>query len=128
MFKENYLKVLCQKLSKLKITPKDTKHYFTIFINATVINPEFSSQSKTKMVSCKSSLKIEFPNKVYNHILKWKFINDIIEMNKMKDMLSLKKSEKKRGYKRIDGLDPANFAGTKQSKDCILILCEGLSA
>ena len=122
------LKVLCQKLSKLKITPKDIKHYFTIFINATVINPEFSSQSKTKMVSCKSPLKVEFPNKVYNHILKWDFINDIIEMNKMKDILSLKKSEKKRGYKRIDGLDPANFAGTKQSKDCILILCEGLSA
>jgi len=127
-FTGELFKVLCSKLSKLKITPKDIKHYFTIFINATVINPEFSSQSKTRMVSCKSPLKIDIPNKVINHILKWNFINDIIEMNKMKDMLSLKKSEKKRGYRRIDGLDPANFAGTKQSKDCILILCEGLSA
>jgi DNA topoisomerase-2 len=121
-------KIICGKLPKLKIMPKDIKHYFTIFINATVVNPEFSSQSKTRMVSCQSPLKIDFPNKVINSILKWDFVNDIIEMNKMKEMMNLKKTEKKRGYRRIDGLDPANFAGTKQSKDCILILCEGLSA
>lgn len=128
LFTGELFKILCSKLSKLKVTPKDIKQYFTIFINANVVNPEFSSQSKTRLVSSKTSIKINFPTKVINSILKWSFINEIIEMNKMKDMISLKKSEKKRGYRRIDGLDPANFAGTKQSKDCILILCEGLSA
>ena len=42
--------------------------------------------------------------------------------------LNEKKNEKKRGFRRNDGLDPANLAGTKHSKDCQLILCEGLSA
>jgi DNA topoisomerase-2 len=38
----------------------------------------------------------------------------------------LKKTEKKKI--RIDGYDAANYAGTKKSNECILILCEGLSA
>lgn len=41
----------------------------------------------------------------------------------------VKKSEKKRmGFKKIDGFDRANNAGGKNSTDCTLILCEGLSA
>ena len=44
-------------------------------------------------------------------------------------MIVLKKSEKKKkGYVKIDGLDPANLSGTKHSHLCSLILCEGLSA
>ena len=45
-----------------------------------------------------------------------------------REFISLKKTEKKRGYKKIEGLDNANKAGGKESKDCTLILCEGLSA
>lgn len=127
-FFNEFLKIICQRLSKLKIQPKDIKQYFTVFLNVTVTNPEFSSQSKTKMVACKNALHCEFSNRVINPILKWNFISEVQEMNRLKDMLTLKKSEKKRGFRKIDGLDPANYAGTKKSKDCVLILCEGLSA
>ena len=127
-FANDFLKIICSKLPKLKIQPKDIKQYFTFFINITVSNPEFSSQSKTKLVATKSNLSCEFMNRQINAVLKWSFIKDIEETNKLRDMLTLKKSEKKRGFRKIDGLDPANYAGTKKSKDCVLILCEGLSA
>ena len=47
----------------------------------------------------------------------------------MKEMVVLKKSEKKKkGYTKIEGLDPANNAGGKLGYQCSLIVCEGLSA
>ena len=127
-FCNELLKQIAKKLYRLKVSPKDLKNYFTIFLNVNVLNPEFSSQSKTKMVSCASTIVVDLPSKNINTILKWGFVKEIQEMNRMKEMINLKKNEKKRGFRRIEGLDPANYAGTKRSKDCELILCEGLSA
>ena len=127
-FTSELYKLLCKRLTRLKISPKDLKQYFTIFLNVSVINPEFSSQSKTKMVSCASNIQCSFPPRIVNNIVKWNFVNEITNLNKMKDIMNLKKNEKKRGFKRIEGLDPANYAGTKKGKECTLILCEGLSA
>ncbi len=127
-FSMELFRQLAKKLSKLKIMPKDLKQYFTIFLNVSVINPEFSSQSKTKMVSSQSDVQIDLPVKHVQQIAKWNFVQEIQELNRVKEIMNLKKNEKKRGFRRIDGLDPANLAGTKHSKDCQLILCEGLSA
>ena len=50
-------------------------------------------------------------------------------MLKGKELVALKKTEKKnRSFVKIDGYDPANLCGGKQSKECSLILTEGLSA
>ena len=127
-FLHELLKQVAKKLSRLKVSPKDLKNYFTVFLNVNVLNPEFSSQSKTKMVSCASTISIDLPSRNLNTILKWGFVKEIQEMNRMKEMVNLKKSEKKRGFRRIEGLDPANYAGTRRSSECELILCEGLSA
>ena len=113
--------------SKTHITSKDLKPYFMIFVNAWAPNPEFNSQSKTKLLAPTIPVKLE--NKHINNMMKWQFVEKINELIRSKELLSLKKTEKKqRGYKRIDGLDHANLAGTKHSQDCTLILCEGLSA
>jgi len=113
--------------SKTHISNKDLKPYFMIFVNAWAANPEFNSQSKTKLLAPSIHFKLE--NKHINTIMKWNFVQNINDLIRSKDLLSLKKTEKKqRGFKKIDGLDHANLAGTKQSKDCTLILCEGLSA
>ena len=127
-FSMELFRQLAKKLIKLKISPKELRQYFTIFLNVNVINPEFSSQSKTKMISSQSELNIEIPVKHVHQIAKWDFVQEIQELNRVKEIMNLKKNEKKRGFRRIDGLDPANLAGTKHSKDCQLILCEGLSA
>jgi len=74
-------------------------------------------------------VNVSFKTADLNKILKWSVMEDIEDIIKSKEILTLKKSEKKKkGYVKIDGLDPANKAGTKESYLCSLILCEGLSA
>ena len=52
----------------------------------------------------------------------------IEDLLRAKEMMVLRKTERKRTAVKIDGLDPANNAGGKFSKDCSLFVCEGLSA
>lgn len=116
------------KKGKPQVNIKDIKQFFKIFVVSSVVNPEFSNQEKTKLESPKVDVTGVKSSDV-NKILKWSVISDIEDIIKSKEMLVLKKSEKKKkGYTKIDGLDQANLAGTKHSHLCSLILCEGLSA
>lgn len=127
---EAIFRPIIQKINKPKkpqITMKDVKKFFRIFINCTVKNPEFTSQSKT----CLSHPEVHTDVKPSNitNIMKWPVIDEIRNIIRGKELLTLKKTETRRKkYVKIDGFDPANHAGTKKSKDCTLILCEGLSA
>jgi DNA gyrase/topoisomerase IV subunit B len=127
---ESIFRPLVQKFNKPKkpqINITDIKKFFRIFVNVSVVNPEFSSQSKTCLVS--PEVASDVPLKNINAIMKWNFVEQIEEIIRGKEFLALKKTEKKtRGFKKIEGLDHANNAGTKLSKDCTLILTEGLSA
>ena len=115
------------KPNKPQINMKDVKKFFRIFINAVVKNPEFTSQSKTCLSHPDVNTNITTNN--INSIMKWDVLSKIKDIIKGKELLSLKKTENKsRKFKKIDGLDCANNAGGKYSKDCTLILCEGLSA
>lgn len=115
------------KPNKPQISAKDVKQYFRLFVNATVVNPEFTSQSKTELASPQVETNVE--KKTINSILKWSHVEQIKDLIESKELLVLKKSEaKKKGFTRIEGLDDANNAGKKNSKECTLILCEGLSA
>ena len=87
---------------------------FTVTHNCKLENPKVPAVVKTSDIA---------------KILKWSVIEEIEDIIKSKEILTLKKSEKKKkGYVKIEGLDPANKAGTKDSHLCSLILCEGLSA
>jgi DNA topoisomerase-2 len=111
---------------KTNITSKDIKPHFMIFANTWAPNPEFSSQSKTKLLAPSFHDKID--SKIIDKIMKWSFVDKINDLLKTKELLNLKKVEKKKGFKKIEGLDHANLMNTKHSSDCTLILCEGLSA
>lgn len=131
VWQEAIFKLLTQKVNSksknIKMSVKDIKQYFRLFVICSVANPEFTSQSKTCMSAPKVSAEITTSN--INTLLKWDFMTQIQEMIQTKEMLSLKKSERKtRGNKHIEGYDPANKAGSKESSKCTLILCEGLSA
>lgn len=118
---------LLPKFSKSGIQIRDLKQHFMIFVNAWIPNPEFSSQSKTRLVAPSFSFKME--PKHINAIMKWSFVAKINDLIRAKQLVTLRKTEKKtRTFKPIEGLDPANLAGTKKSSECTLILCEGLSA
>ena len=105
---------------------KEVKSFFRLVLNCTVANPTFTSQEKTKLVSPHVTTLVE--SKHITAMTKWNIMEKIKEIVKGKEIQALKKTEKKRGYTRIENLDPANLSGTKHAKDCTLVLCEGLSA
>ena len=111
------------------LTMKDIRPYFRLFLNCKLVNPAFTSQEKAKLVSPNvSNPESEILPKHINAVMKWDVITEIKDILKSREMSALKKTEKKKGFTKIDGLDSANLAGTKQSADCSLILCEGDSA
>lgn len=121
---KNLLQKVQSKMKTQQISQRDIKQHLQIFLNCRVVNPEFSNQSKDKVLS--PSIKYSVDPKVISTLMKWSFIDKIRENISMKEMKDLKKMERKKV--RVEGYDPANHAGTKRSKDCTLILCEGLSA
>ena len=109
---------------------KDLRPGFMIWVHAQLINPAFTSQNKTRLVS--PTPKVSIPTRIIDNICKWTAFKEKIEEDIRAKMAStLKKTENKKrtgAMVRIDGLDPANLAGTNRSDECTLILCEGLSA
>jgi DNA topoisomerase-2 len=131
LWAEAIFKTLAQKINQkykqVKLTAKDVKQYFRLIIRVNVPNPEFSSQTKDRLISPRVNTNIE--SKHITALMKWSFMAYIREIIQNKELLTLKKTERKsRVTKQIDGYDPANNAGTKKSVYCTLILCEGLSA
>ena len=127
---EALFRPLVEKFTKkdkpvLKIS--DIKQFFKVFVTCVVNQPEFDSQSKERLEAPK--VKFEIKQTEIKKLLKWSIIGDIEDMIKAKEMVGLKKMEKKKkGYVKIDGYDHANNAGGKYAEECSLILCEGLSA
>jgi DNA topoisomerase II len=109
-----------------KFSVKDLKKYLFLVVSVSLPNPEFSSQSKTKLTAPRPRVALAAPAvaKIVSALLKWPFVNEIIASYKSKELSSLKQAERKRAFKKIDGYDPANKIGM----DSTLILCEGLSA
>jgi len=105
---------------------KEIKSFFRVVLTCTVPNPSFTSQEKNKLVAPHVTTLVE--PKHITAMMKWNVMEDIKDIVKGKEIQALKKTEKKRGYTRIENLDSANLAGTKHAKDCTLVLCEGLSA
>ncbi len=123
------LNALLEKVNPKKgqaLTLREALPFFSFFIKYTVPRPEFTSQEKVKLAA--PAPKAELPDKLVNAMAKWDVVQEMKSLLKDKDLSTLKKAEKKRGFKRIEGLDPANNAGGKHSAECTLILCEGLSA
>jgi DNA topoisomerase-2 len=110
---------------KIKITARDIKKYFTFVVSATVARPEFSSQSKNFLVA--PSVDHAIDDRALSSIMRWDFVKSVADESKAKEMVGLKKAEK-RGYVKVEGLDPANFAGGPKARECALVICEGESA
>ena len=116
------------KKKDVKISHKNLDKYFFIFLNCNLDNPEFGGQTKGKLNSPSPITNITTSK--LNSLLKWDYIKEIETSLNLQDLKVLKKSDGKK-TKRINGipkLTDANFAGTKNSHLCTLILCEGDSA
>jgi DNA topoisomerase-2 len=126
---EAIFRPIVDKLNKAKkpqINIRDVKGFFRLFVVSTVVNPEFDGQDKQKLES--PTIEAVIKTSVTTAMMKWSVIDDIRDIISSKEMGVLRKVERKKKFTKIEGLDPANNAGGKFSKDCTLIVCEGLSA
>jgi DNA topoisomerase-2 len=127
------LKDLLETKKKLKdVKPSFIKDRMFLFLRATVVNPTFNSQTKetlttaSKDFGCKVDVSETFITKIY----KSSIVEEIVEFCKLKETASLAKATDGRKVNKIyvPKLEDALWAGTAKSKECTLILTEGLSA
>jgi len=114
------------KKERPKINIKDVKNNFMIFVDSWLDKPKFDSQAKNKL-SSPELIDIKVDQKNINKLMKWSFVDHIEDIIKMKEFMSLKSTQAKKGETIVlSGYDKANLAG--KEPDCILAVCEGLSA
>ena len=126
-------KAVVEAASKKKIVvkPSVVKNKLFVFVNAMVVNPTFSSQTKdiltSKNIKCTPSTA--FLKKAVSLVLD-EVIAETNVRESLTEMKSLKKTDgaKKSRLTGIKKLTDASWAGTKNSGLCTLILTEGDSA
>lgn len=116
---------------KTVVKPALVKNKMFVFVNAKVVNPVFSSQTKEILTSrnAKVSLSDAFIKKAVAILLDAVIAETNVRSSLMEDKL-LKKTDgaKKNRITGIKKLTDAAWAGTKHSNMCTLILTEGDSA
>ena len=134
---DNIIKILIndyikKKEKDIKVTPTLLKENLIFFINSTIINPAFSSQTKDTLTTKidKFGSKYEPSQAFMKKLAKCGIVEQIIQLIKFKESSNLKKTDGKKQLKLtgIPKLEDANKSGTKESYKCTLILTEGDSA
>ena len=129
----NGVSEILSKKMKHNVRSAEVRSYMFVFVNGLVENPAFDGQTKDKLTTAsykleKSGLKLstKFLNSIAKSSISEKIENVIASREKrVLNNASGKKTVKLTG---IDKLDDANWAGTRRSSECTLILTEGDSA
>lgn len=122
------------KKFKTDILPGQIKNHMFLFINATVINPAFSSQTKEKLITDIKNFgtEIKLTDKFINSIYKSEITNSITDWLDQKKVADEKKAEREANKAiskvKVDKLIDCKWAGTAKKDKCRLILTEGDSA
>ncbi|KAJ5976359.1 DNA topoisomerase II eukaryotic-type [Penicillium waksmanii] len=107
------------------------RNHIFIFVNASIVNPAFTSQTKEQLTTKASQFgsKCILEEEFYKKILKTEVMTNILHFAAQKADQILKKSD---GGRRTRMNNPklveANKAGTRDGHHCTLILTEGDSA
>ena len=112
------------KAPKINIT--DVRQFFRLFVVSTVVRPEFDGQDKNKLESPEIPATVKRTH--IAAISKWSVMDNIEDIIRAKEMVVLKKAERVTKKTKIEGYDPANKSGGKDSENCALFITEGLSA
>lgn len=122
-----------EKKKKVRVNPASIKEQLILFLRCDVVNPSFDSQTKDYMNT--PSNKFGSSCTVSDG-----FIEKVAKMGVMDLACSLTEAkESKMAAKKTDGSKTktirgianfvdANYSGTDRSGECVLVLCEGLSA
>lgn len=116
----------------IQVKPASIKEQLMVFINCTIENPSFDSQTKDYLNTAVSNFgsTCEVSSKFIEKLAKMGVMSTACSLTEVKDNKAAKKTDgtKCKNIRNIPKLVDANFAGTAKSKECILILCEGDSA
>uniref|UniRef100_A0AB39JER0 DNA topoisomerase 2 n=1 Tax=Florenciella sp. virus SA2 TaxID=3240092 RepID=A0AB39JER0_9VIRU len=117
---------------KIEVKPSIIKEQLFIFVNASIENPSFDSQTKDYLNTSVSKFgsTCEVSNNVIDKLAKMGIMNASCALSDIKEQKNAKKTDgqKSKNIRGISKLVDANYAGTNKSKDTMLILCEGDSA
>ena len=116
----------------IQVKPASIKEQLMVFINCTIENPSFDSQTKDYLNTAVSNFgsSCDVSIKFIEKLAKMGVMSTACSLTEVKDNKAAKKTDgtKCKNIRNIPKLVDANFAGTAKSKECILILCEGDSA
>jgi DNA topoisomerase-2 len=127
------LRLFFQKKHKVDIKPSEIKNHIFLFLNTTVINPSFSSQTKEKLITEVKDFGFTYQTsaKLIKEILKSEIVETILDWiarKKDADANKLAREVNKNLAKiKVDKLIDAKGDGKDRSK-CTLALFEGDSA
>lgn len=127
------LREFFQKKHKIDIKPSEIKNQLFLFLNTTVINPSFSSQTKEKLITEVKDFGFtyEVSSKLMKEILKSSIVDNILDwFSRKKDADAAKLARelnKKLDKVKVDKLIDAKGDG-KNRRNCELSLFEGDSA
>ena len=120
------------KKKKIEVKPSIIKEQITVFLNSTIVNPSFDSQTKDYLntPSSKFGSSCTVSDKFIEKLAALGVLNTSCELSEVKEKKESKKTDgaKTKSIRGIPKLIDANYAGTKKSGECVLILCEGDSA
>ncbi len=120
------------KKKKVDIKPGQLKNAVVLFINSTIVNPSFDSQSKDFLTTPAAEFgsKPEYTGKLVEGLTKLGLLEEAKFLLEAKSMRETKKTDgkKKSVIRGMTKLEDALMAGTAKSKGCTLILTEGDSA
>ena len=124
---------ILKKNKNVKIKPQNIKENLVFFINAVIVNPSFTSQTKEELKTKQNDFgsRCELSESFIKKVLKTGIAEQVLLYAKLKEESLMKKKtdgKKVGNLKGIPKLEDANWAGTKKSSECKLILTEGDSA
>jgi DNA topoisomerase-2 len=119
------------KKKKIDIKPAQLKDTVVFFINSTIVNPSFDSQTKETLTTPASKFGSAFKSdKLADLLVKIGLLEEAQSILDAKAAKDAKKTDgsKKKTLRGMPKLEDALWAGTAKSQDCTLILTEGDSA
>jgi DNA topoisomerase-2 len=116
----------------IDVKPASIKEQLMVFVNCTIENPNFDSQTKDYFTTAVSNFgsSCEVSDKFIEKLAKMGVMSTACSLTEVKENRAAKKTDgnKCRTIRNIPKLVDANFAGGAKSGDCTIILCEGDSA
>lgn len=122
-----------EKKKKITVNQNTIKEQLILFLRCDIENPSFNSQTKEYMNTPSNGFgsTCSVSDNFIEKLAKLGIMDAACALTELKDSNKIAKKtdgSKTKSVRGIANFIDANHAGTAKSSDCVLILCEGLSA